>query len=231
MALDDRAFEEPVARKGAGQRKRAGEIVDAAARVFAERGYHGTSTRDIADALGLRQASVYYYFPSKEAALESVCEHGVQGFVEIAETIVASHASPREKLDRLIAAHLAPIETRRDYVRVFINERRYLPLPSRRRIGKVSRRLEQLFQRVIERGIRDAEFRAGVDARVATLAILGMLNAVINWRSEELERGTAELAADFSRIVIAGLHAGETRAEPRRRRRSRGATPRRSGRG
>lgn len=231
MAFNDRAFEEPVARKGAGQRKRAGEIVDAAARIFAERGYHGTSTRDIADALGLRQASVYYYFTSKEAALESVCEHGVHGFVEAAEVIVASHASSREKLEALIAAHLAPIETRRDYVRVFINERRYLPSASRRRIGRASRRLEQLFQRVIEQGMREGEFRGGVDARVATLAILGMLNAVINWRSEEVSRGAAGLASDFARIVITGLHGGRTGPEIRRRQQSRSSAPRRLGRG
>ena len=48
--------------------RRADEIIDAAARVFAERGYHGTTTQAIADVLGMRQASLYYYFPSKEAA-------------------------------------------------------------------------------------------------------------------------------------------------------------------
>jgi AcrR family transcriptional regulator len=53
--------------------RRADEIADAAARVFAERGYHGTTTQAIADVLGMRQASLYYYFPSKEAALEEVC--------------------------------------------------------------------------------------------------------------------------------------------------------------
>ena len=51
--------------------RRADEIIDAAARVFAERGYHGTTTQAIADVLGMRQASLYYYFPSKEAALEA----------------------------------------------------------------------------------------------------------------------------------------------------------------
>ena len=64
--------------------RRSEEIIDAAARVFAERGYHGTSTQAIADVLGMRQASLYYYFPSKEAALEEVCARGTDGFVELA---------------------------------------------------------------------------------------------------------------------------------------------------
>src|SRR5215471_15545219 len=105
--------------------RRCDEIIDAAARVFAERGYHGTTTQAIADVLGMRQASLYYYFPSKEAALEEVCSRGTDGFVEGAERVMQLDALPLEKLTRLIASHLAPIDTMADYVRVFINERRY----------------------------------------------------------------------------------------------------------
>lgn len=204
------------------RRKRAGEIVDAAARVFAQRGYHGTSTQDIADTLGLRQASLYYYFRSKEAALERVCEHGVDGFVEAAESIAATDLTPREKLVRLIAAHLAPTETRRDYVRVFINERRYLPKAARRRIGRTARRLERLFQDTIEAGIRDGSFRGGLDARVATLAILGMCNAVINWRPSEADGKTQAVAHEFSSLVLNGVMDAPPVAGARRGRRGRG---------
>lgn len=188
-----------------GRRKRAAEIVDAAARVFAERGYHGTTTQDIADELGLRQASLYYYFRSKEAALERVCEHGVAGFVEAAEAILATDLSFRDKLVGLIEAHLAPTEARRDYVRVFINERRYLPKAARRRVGRAARRVEQVFQTVIEAGIRDGSFRTDSDPRLATLAVLGMCNAVINWRPSETAGRTGAIANQFAGLVLAGL--------------------------
>src|SRR5271170_7201813 len=71
----------------AGTRKthrRSPEIIDAAARVFADRGYHGATTQDIADVLGIRQASLYYYLPSKEVALEIVCTRGVEDFFKAA---------------------------------------------------------------------------------------------------------------------------------------------------
>ena len=97
--------------------RRADEIADAAARVFAERGYHGTTTQAIADVLGMRQASLYYYFPSKEAALEEVCARGTDGFAESAERVMQQDVPPLDKLTLLIASHLAPIETMRDYVR------------------------------------------------------------------------------------------------------------------
>src|SRR5829696_7619733 len=98
--------------KTAGARnthRRSAEIMEAAARVFAERGYHGASTQDIADLLGIRQASLYYYFSSKEVALEHVCMQGVAGFFETEQAIAAGPGTPREKLARLIRAHIAPL--------------------------------------------------------------------------------------------------------------------------
>ena len=189
--------------------RRSDEIVDAAARVFAERGYHGTTTQEIADVLGMRQASLYYYFPSKEAALEVVCLRGTGGFVEAAAAVVEAEGTPLEKLARLIAAHLAPIETRGDYVKVFINERRYLPDASRRRLGRKTRRIERCFEHVILAGIADGSIRRDTDARLAMLAVLGMCNAVINWREADRSRDMREVAAGFAALIAGGLAADE----------------------
>ena len=185
--------------------RRADAIVDAAARVFAERGYHGASTQAIADVLGMRQASLYYYFASKEAALELVCEKGVDGFVESAEEIAAGRAAPLDKLTRLIASHLAPNETKRDYVKVFINERRYLPDASRRRIGRKSRRIERCFEDVIRAGIDDGSIRTGTDVHLTMLAILGMCNNVINWRAADQSVPVGRIAAELAKLAIDGL--------------------------
>jgi TetR/AcrR family transcriptional regulator, cholesterol catabolism regulator len=188
--------------------RRGEEIVDAAAHVFAERGYHGTSTQAIADTLGMRQASLYYYFPSKEAALELVCAHGVDGFVESAEAIVGGDGTPRDKLLRLITSHLGPNATKRDYVKVFINERRYLPEPSRRRIGRKSRRIEKCFEHVVLAGIADGSLRHDLEPRLAMLAVLGMCNAVINWRPADQAADMRMIAAEFGKLVADGLTAG-----------------------
>lgn len=183
--------------------KRRQEIVDAAARVFAERGYHGASTQDIADLLGMRQASLYYYFDSKETALEEVCAMGTAGFVERAEEIVRNGQSAEKRLGQLIAAHIAPLNDRPDYMRTFLNERKWLPMESRRRIGRLSRRLEALFERVIRDGIRAGELRTDLNPRLTTLALLGMINAVPDWYDREgmpLER----VAEMFAELAIRG---------------------------
>ena len=185
--------------------RRADAIVDAAASVFAERGYHGASTQAIADVLGMRQASLYYYFASKEAALELVCEKGVDGFVETAEKIAARRDAPLARLRALISSHLAPNETKRDYVKVFINERRYLPDASRRRIGRKGRRIERCFEDVIRAGMEDGSIRADTDVRLTMLGILGMCNSVINWRAADQSEDLGRAATELGKLVIGGL--------------------------
>ncbi len=194
----------PSTRRHTSQRRRAPQIIEAAARVFAERGFHGATTQAIADVLGIKQASLYYYFSSKEAALELVCLRGVEGFFEAAKAIAARPESARKRLALLINSHLSPLVDRADFVKVFLNERQHLPTESRRRIGRWSRGLERIFEEVIKEGIANGEFLAALDPRTATLAILGMCNAVSSWqRNENVD--VAQLSAEFARLVIDGI--------------------------
>src|SRR5687767_1112942 len=85
------------------------EVVDAAATAFAEKGFLGASTRDIADSLGIRAASLYYYLPSKDAALAAVCELGVREFIENLRGILARQEPAADKLHAAVANHLAPL--------------------------------------------------------------------------------------------------------------------------
>ena len=184
--------------------RRHEEIMDAAARVFATKGFHGASTQDIADVLGIKQASLYHYFPSKEIALETVCIIGAEGFYERAKAIVDAPGSCERKLEMLILSHLSPLDDRADYVRVFLNERRQLPSTSRRKVGRWSRGLERLFERVIADGIREGAFEKAVDARLATLALLGSLNSVAAWLAKE-GRDIDSIAKGIAVLTLRGL--------------------------
>jgi TetR/AcrR family transcriptional regulator, cholesterol catabolism regulator len=193
----------PTRRLRSSPRRRAPEIIEAAARVFAERGFHGATTQDIADVLGIRQASLYYYFPSKEGALDLVCLQGVAGYFEVAKAIASGPGTAADKLARLIKSHLAPLTDRSDFVRVFLNERQHLPTESRRRIGKWSRGLERVFEDVVKEGVRQGEFRADLDTRLTVLGILGMANAVANWyRNEEV--AIERISGEFARLIVDG---------------------------
>jgi AcrR family transcriptional regulator len=208
-------------RNKARGRRRAPEIFDAAARVFAERGFHGTTTQDIADVLNIRQASLYYYFPSKDAALELVCLRGVEGFFEAAKAIAAGPGSCANRLSRLIDSHLAPVIDRGDYVRVFLNERQHLPAESRRKVGRWSRALERVFEDVIKEGVRKGEFRRDLDTRLAALAILGMCNAVPSWFRKE-NADIRSVSEQFVRLMLDGVSERPGNGKPGRLRRRRG---------
>ena len=186
-------------------RRRAEEIIDAAAAVFAERGYHGASTQDIADRLGMRQGSLYYYFPSKESALEQVCLRSVGDFLERAQAIAEGPEDAAAKLATLIRSHLAPVEKRGDYVRCFLRERRFLPRESARRIGRVARRYEGILQGVIEAGIGAGELRRDLDPRLTTLALLGMCNAAMEWYGREPNAAVDRIADAFAALALSGM--------------------------
>jgi TetR/AcrR family transcriptional regulator, cholesterol catabolism regulator len=185
--------------------RRAEEIVGAAAQVFAERGFHGATTQDIADVLRIKQNSLYYYIESKEDALEKVCVRGVEGVLAEAKQIMHRPGSSKDRLKSLIAAHLMRIRDHFTFVKVFFEQRKYLPDASRHRLGKMSRELELIFEKVLRDGVKSREFRADINPHIVTFAILGMENAVTNWRARE-EIAMEVVAEQFVRLVCEGLN-------------------------
>ena len=185
-----------------GARRRAPEVIDAAAQVFARRGYHGASTQDIADVLGIRQASLYYYFESKEAALEAVCASGVEDYAVRAQKILRGPESGSEKVARLVFHHLAPMAERLDYTLVFLRERRFLPQPARKRIRAIEVRYERIIQRIIQQGIDSGEFRADLDPRMATLALLGLGNSAALWLGREPGATLERITQSYVELLV-----------------------------
>lgn len=185
-----------------GAKRRAAEILPAAAKVFAQRGYHGASTQDIADVLGIRQASLYYYFESKEAALEAVCIDGVEDYALRAQAIHRSSGSAADKVAQLVIQHLAPLAERLDFTLVFLRERRHLPQPARRRIRAIEKRYEKIIQKVIEQGVASGDFRADLDARMATLALLGLGNSAAAWYGREPGTTLERIAANYVDLLV-----------------------------
>ena len=191
-----------VVRASEWPRRRASEIIKAAAQVFARRGYYGASTQDIADVLGIRQASLYYYFESKEAALEAVCADGVEDYVLRAQKILRTPAGATEKIAQLVFQHLAPMAERLDFTLVFLRERRFLPEPARKRIRAIELRYERIIQRTIEQGVASGEFRAGLDARMATLALLGLGNSAALWFGREPGASLERITSNYVDLLV-----------------------------
>jgi len=185
--------------------RRRSEITDAAAKVFARRGYHGASTQDIGDVLGMRQASLYYYFQSKEAALEAVCVSGLEDYAKRALAISKSGVASSEKVAALVFQHLAPLAERLDYTVVFLRERRFLPQPARKRIRAIEVRYERLIERIIEQGVAEGEFRSDLDTRLAALALLGLGNSAALWFAREPGTTVERVARSYIDLLVRGF--------------------------
>lgn len=195
-------------RVASNRKRRSAEIVAAAAKVFAQRGYHGASTQDIADVLGIRQASLYYYFASKEAALEAVCADGIGDYETRARAILRSRQHAADKVARLVVQHLAPLQERLDFTLTFLRERRFLPEPARRRIRAIERRYEHTIEKVIEQGVISGEFRADLDPRMATLALLGLGNSAAAWYGRERGATLERTTANYVDLLVRAFRKG-----------------------
>lgn len=188
------------------------EALDAAAVEFADKGYSGASTTDIANRLGVRAASLYYYLPSKEAFLAAICESGVQEFIENLRTIRAQPVPGAEKIRAAVANHLSPLRKRPagDYIRVFLRHRHELPRGPRHAVARLANDYQGLIEEIFAEGIASGEFRADLNARRATLALLGLCNSVIAARALPRDSSIDDFIADYSNIAIHGVLSGST---------------------
>lgn len=185
------------------------EVRDAAARSFAEKGYLGASTKDIADRLGIRAASLYYYLPSKDAALAAVCEHGITSFIENLRRIIESDEPAVEKVRAVVSNQLSPLRRQpdADYVRVFLRHRHELPEPARKRMVGLTHEFQSLVERVLAEGVAKGEFRRGLDPQLAMLALLGLCNSVIGAHSLPRAVTIDSLIGEYCRIFTKGICA------------------------
>ncbi len=157
------------------------DVVAAAGRLFAERGYHGTSMRDLGRELGLLGSSLYADVESKQDLLVEVVEEGARLFQDSAEEALGRGGTAAERLRRLVAGHVAVVVDNSDVVRTFLNEARMLDEVHRARVIAARDAYEAAFRAVIADGAEDGTFGAGTDPRIASIFILSILNAVERW--------------------------------------------------
>ncbi len=184
---------------------RRAEMVQAAARLFSERGYHGTSMQHLADALGLQRGSLYAHIGSKEELLFDVVEQGADRFLERAERALGLQALASVRLRRLLVGHIETAIEHLDAATVFLNEWRYLSADLRSIIQAKRDRYESMVRQLIEEGIAAGEFRADANVRFAARLVLSAGNWTYAWYRPGGELGPAEIGERFAELIIRGL--------------------------
>lgn len=193
-----------------GSRRAA--ILEAAKRLFAERGYHATSVRDIAAAVDLQGGSLYAHIAAKEDLLWELVSRAAERFLSGAAAAEAEEPEPRRRLRRLVEAHVAVMTSDPANAVVFHHEWRALPPERRAAIAAQRRAYEAVFRRAIEDGVRSGIFTAP-DPKFATLLVLSLGNWLYQWYRPDGPLTPSEISARFMDLIERALGA---RPEPPR---------------
>jgi AcrR family transcriptional regulator len=189
--------------KARKQLKRRNEILDAAAEVFAEKGYHAATTKDIADRLGMRPGSLYYYFESKEAALYEVCRIASQEVVESMAELLEGDLNGVQLVQAAVELHMHP--DRQVYVGCFAQNRHFLPPDARRETKATLQRYFAMWEEVFRRAIRDGAVDHKILPSFAAHMVLVLLNGSIPGLVRRPPKETGRFTAEVFRTLMQGM--------------------------
>ncbi|MEW5879029.1 MAG: TetR/AcrR family transcriptional regulator [Pseudomonadota bacterium] len=195
---------------GNGDANRRAAIVRAAARLFRERGFDGTTVRDIAAAVGMRSGSPFYHFTSKEEILFAVMEEGLRQGLARSEAALAAGGDARARFHALVRAHFGILlEDGSDFIPVMLYEWRRLPPAYRRRLIAVKDRYDALWQGLIGELAASGQMRG--DIKLARLLVLGAVNFAATWFRRDGELSIDQLAHASAEFFLTPRRAGAAR--------------------
>jgi TetR/AcrR family transcriptional regulator, cholesterol catabolism regulator len=182
------------------------DIVQAAAQIFRQKGYHATSMQDIADAVHLQKASLYHHVEGKQDILLEILDHALDRLTADISGVVDSDLSPTLKLRLALRAYTSRLNEDRDLASVLLLE--YRALDSQLRARHVARRdrVDHLWRRLVQEGIDAGEFRR-VDPVLTSFALLGVQNWMITWFRDDGRLTAAQAAEGFADLFLKGLVA------------------------
>jgi AcrR family transcriptional regulator len=192
----------------ARHRRRREELLRVAAELFAERGFAGTSTTDIADALGIKGGSIYYYIESKEALLFELMEDIYGLLLDALEHVLTSDAPTLDKLGRLIDLHVTGMAEHRDRGALILNEARSLGPEHRAVVDRHAATYENGLADIIVQGQKEGVIDPTLDPKVVTKALLGAGNWINRWYREGGAWSPADISRQYARIFLSGLAPG-----------------------
>jgi AcrR family transcriptional regulator len=187
---------------------RRSELVRQAARLFAEKGYHGTSTSDLAEAMGVQKGSLYAHISSKADLLWEVANEGAVAFHEALDSI-PEDVSPSERIRLALRAHLRVVAEQLDVATVFVREWRYLEGDRLNEFVGERRRYEERFRALFRDGRELGELRPDLDDGTAALLALSAANWAYTWLRPGTD--TDALADTFFNDLLEGMRGYATR--------------------
>lgn len=180
------------------------DIIQAAAQIFRQKGYHGTSMQDIANAVHLQKASLYHHVTGKQDILITILDQALDLLIDDLIAVSKSEQSPQEKVREAMRTYVIRLTGDLDLATVLLMEHR--SLDDELRMIHINRRdrFEALWREIVEEGIEAGVFRE-VDARLTSFAFLGVLNWMITWYRHDGSLSGEQIADHFADLLLSGL--------------------------
>lgn len=186
------------------QNSRREDILLAAAQIFSQKGFHAASMQDIADAVQLQKASIYYHVSSKQEILLAILDQALDLLTERVQEALQLPGTADEKLRRAMQVYLLTLLEHRDLAAVLLLEHRSLEPELRSRHIPRRDRFERLWRELIETGRKEGRFDCQ-DAGIAVRSLLGALNWAITWYRPDGPLSGEAIAEQLAGLFLNGL--------------------------
>ncbi|MDT7725684.1 MAG: hypothetical protein QOI21_2260 [Actinomycetota bacterium] len=168
---------------------------------FARRGYHATTTRDIAGGAGMSPAALYVHFPSKAALLFAISRSGHEQTLALVEDVVAREQDPVVRIRMIVEDFVAWHARRHTVARVVQYELQSLPEQEYEIVAELRRRIERIVREVIADGVESGVF-AVPEPRTAARAVLSLGVDVARWYTERSRPTPTALGQEYGELVL-----------------------------
>lgn len=210
-------------RKEKERRRHRQEILECAERIFARKGYHGTTIGEVAAASEFSVGSIYQYFPSKEALYDSLIQDRFRTFLAGLRDLLRGNAAPPQQLKKVIRYTLAYAEDHRPFFRIVLAEMGNAEIGIHAKVNTFISAKRQEYMKILQgiflQGSRSGHFRP-LDPLKAALALRGILNSFI---AHHLMLKKGSPLPREEETIFQLLAEGTMRRKPARRNRAHGS--------
>ncbi|MGB7433944.1 MAG: TetR/AcrR family transcriptional regulator [Candidatus Acidiferrum sp.] len=174
------------------------------ARIFAERGFEGTSIRDISRATGVSLSGLYYYFESKQKLLYLI-QHNTFSFVLARlQSRLGQVRGPEGRLRTLVQNHIEYFLSHPNEMKVLAHEDDALDPPYREEVATIKRDYYNLAREIFE-GLDTEGLAEGLNPRVAVLTLFGMMNWIYKWHKPKVDPDAEQLSDAIVGMFLHGV--------------------------
>jgi TetR/AcrR family transcriptional regulator, cholesterol catabolism regulator len=180
------------------------QILEVAAQIFRQKGFHAASMQEIAEAVNLRKASLYHHVSGKQEILLELLNQAMDNLIESTQNLFSQNKPPEARLIEAIHQYLEALVTHPDLANVLLLEYRSLDLDLQSRHKPRRDHFEKLWRDLIQEGIDTGIFYQ-MDASIAAKTLLGSMHWAITWYRQDGPLDIHQISNVYSNLLLKGL--------------------------